>query len=114
VCVKAIAQKRPRDARVSKQLLGLSVTARRDERRIERCPLVAGVENPTDRRDLGLADDMFDTILRQVMIDRPEPSGTGPVALAGALRAAAPGLEGLGDAKRRLLVDWLDRAIVAI
>jgi AcrR family transcriptional regulator len=68
---------------------------------------------PPDQRDPGLADAMFEAVLREILTDAPEVADSGPTAAAVALRAAAEGLEALSDAERTLLSEWLDRTIVA-
>lgn len=71
------------------------------------------LSTPPDRRELGLADDLLDAVLGQILIDAPTP-GTpthGPPAVA--LRATITYLDLLSDAERHLLADWLDRIIDA-
>jgi AcrR family transcriptional regulator len=67
---------------------------------------------PSDQRDPGLADAMYEAVLKQILTDVPAGPDDGPRAAAVALRAVAPGLDALTDAERRLLVEWLDRVIV--
>jgi hypothetical protein len=74
---------------------------------------------PPDHRDLGLPDEIFDAVLRQILTDdltadltdAPAQARGGVVAAAVALRAIAPDLEMLSPAERVLLGEWLDRAI---
>lgn len=66
---------------------------------------------PPDQRDPGLADAMYEAVLRQILADLPTRAEAGPRVAAVALRAVAPGLDALTDAERRLLVEWLDRVI---
>lgn len=71
---------------------------------------------PTEKRDHGLADAMFGAVLGGLLTDAPDHAGSGaagPTATAVALRAVAPGLDVLSPAERRLLTEWLDRAIDA-
>lgn len=68
----------------------------------------------SERRDPGLADDLFDAVLRSILTDAPEPRENGAVAAAVAFRAIAPRLDMLSDAERQLLAQWLDRAISAL
>ena len=71
------------------------------------------LETPPERRDLTLADTLFDAVVQQIYADAPlrSRSTAGPVAPAVALRAMAPALEMLTAAERLLLVEWLDRVI---
>jgi len=79
---------------------------------------------PPERRDRGLADQMCETVLAQVLVPRSdgsagpvasapsEASGGGPlVAAATTLRAAGPDIAALSPAERGLLVEWLDRVV---
>lgn len=68
---------------------------------------------PPDRRTPGLAESMFEAVCRQILTDAPVPANGGPTATVVAFRALAPRLDALSDAERRLLVEWLDRAIDA-
>jgi AcrR family transcriptional regulator len=69
---------------------------------------------PPERRDPGLADDMYEAVLRQILIDAPAPTKSGAKATAVALRAIAPQLNMLSKAERQLLTEWLNRAINAL
>jgi AcrR family transcriptional regulator len=69
------------------------------------------LESPPADRDHGLADTLFDAVLRQILTDPVEAADAGPVAAAVALRAAAPGLDMFSAAEKLLLADWLDRLI---
>ena len=66
---------------------------------------------PPAQRDPGLAEGMYEAVLRHVLTDAPVPADDGPTATAVALRAVAPGLDGLSSAERQLLVEWLDRVV---
>ncbi|MEP7021885.1 MAG: TetR/AcrR family transcriptional regulator [Pseudonocardiales bacterium] len=68
---------------------------------------------PPEQRDPGLAGDMYEAVLRQILTDTPERAESGSTATAVALRAIAPRLDMLTDAERQLLAEWLDRAIDA-
>lgn len=63
------------------------------------------------QRDPGLADAMYDAVLRQIVTDAAGPSDDGPLAAAVACRAVAPRLDVLSDAERRLLAEWLERVV---
>lgn len=64
---------------------------------------------PPERRDPGLADAMFEAVLRQILTDATDPVDDASIAVA--FRAAAPELQELSEGERRLLVEWLDRVI---
>ncbi len=69
------------------------------------------LSTPPGHLDTGLAEDMFDAVLRQILTDIPAPPGNGPMAAAVAFRAVAPSLDVLSDAERQLLTEWLDRVV---
>ena len=69
---------------------------------------------PPEQRDPGLADGMYEAVLRQILADAPHQAGTGPIAAAVTVRAITPHLDMLSDAERQLLAEWLDRAIDAL
>jgi AcrR family transcriptional regulator len=66
---------------------------------------------PPERRDAGLAEEMFEAVLRQILVDAPGGTGNGSIAPAVTFRAITPQLEVLTEAERRLLAEWLDRVI---
>ncbi|GAB3652876.1 TetR/AcrR family transcriptional regulator [Glycomyces tarimensis] len=63
---------------------------------------------PAEERELELADAMYESVMRQILTDAPEPRSD-HVNVAAALRAAASKLPSLTDAERALLSEWLDR-----
>lgn len=74
---------------------------------------------PPGRRDPGLPDAMLEAVLDQILV-APDPAtpahepgvaGRGLTASVVTLRASAPELDGLSEAERRLLVEWLDRVV---
>jgi hypothetical protein len=70
------------------------------------------LSTPPEQRDPGLADEIYDAVLAQILTDAPpHPDDDGPAATAVTLRALAPALEALTTAERELLVEWLDRVI---
>lgn len=69
---------------------------------------------PPPQRDPGLADAMYEAVLRQILTDAPEHPTDGPLPAAVAFRAAAPRLDMLSSAERQLLTEWLDRAIATL
>jgi len=72
------------------------------------------LSTPPEQRDPGLAEDMYQAVLRQILTDAPERAKNGSKPTAVAFRAIAPGLDMLSDAERHLLAEWLDRAIDAL
>jgi AcrR family transcriptional regulator len=64
---------------------------------------------PPEHRDLGLADAMYETVMRSILTDVPTLPANSPAAAAVTLRAVAPTLTMLTDAERVLLSEWLDR-----
>ncbi|SDO66282.1 DNA-binding transcriptional regulator, AcrR family [Nakamurella panacisegetis] len=66
---------------------------------------------PPDQRDPGLADALFDAVLRDILTDAPPPPDSGPMAAAVAFRTHVAGLDMLSQTERQLLSEWLDRAI---
>jgi len=76
--------------------------------------VVRTLATPPEQRDPELARSMYDTVARGILTDPPASTAGGPVETAVALRAAAASLGMLSDAERRLLAEWLDRAIDAL
>jgi len=72
------------------------------------------LSTPPDERDPGLAENMYEAVLRQILTDAPERAKNGSTATVVALRAIALRLDMLSDAERQLLAEWLDRAIDAL
>jgi AcrR family transcriptional regulator len=68
---------------------------------------------PPQQRDAGLADAMLEAVLSQILTGAPESRSSGTAATVVALSALAPELDVLSDAERRLLTEWLDRAVAA-
>lgn len=68
---------------------------------------------PADQRDLGLGDAMYDAVLGQILADAPVRENGETLAATVAFRAIAPSLDVLSESERRLLNEWLDRALVA-
>jgi AcrR family transcriptional regulator len=65
---------------------------------------------PPQDRDPGLADTMYETVLRSILTDVPALAASGPTAAAVAFRTVVPELTMLTDTERALLSEWLDRA----
>jgi len=72
------------------------------------------LSTPPEQRDPDLTDDLFDAVLRRIVTDAPDLPDCGPAASAVALRAIVPRLDMLSNAERKLLTEWLDRAIDAL
>ena len=66
---------------------------------------------PQGQRDAGLADAMYEAVLRQVLTDAHPQPDAGPTAATVAFLAVVPQVPGLSAAERALLTEWLDRAI---
>jgi AcrR family transcriptional regulator len=75
---------------------------------------------PAEKRDPGLADAMYETVLAQILTDPSAPASSarhdadGVRGAVVAVRAVAPQLATLTPGERALLVEWLDRAIDAL
>lgn len=69
------------------------------------------LSTPPAERDPGIADLMYDAVVRQILTDGPEPPENGPAATAVTFRAVLPQLDALTTAERALMAEWLDRAI---
>jgi AcrR family transcriptional regulator len=65
---------------------------------------------PPEDQDLGLADAMYEAVMRSILTDMPTLPPDSTTAVAVAFRAVAPRLPMLTDAERALLSEWLDRA----
>lgn len=66
---------------------------------------------PPDGRDPGLAEAMYEAVLRHILTDAPTRAADATMAATVAFRAVAPRLDMLSDAERQLMTEWLDRAI---
>lgn len=71
------------------------------------------LSTPLRHRDAGLADTLWEAVLRQVLADPPETREDRPLVAAVALRAVAPRLQALSPAEQQLMLEWLDRVIEA-
>jgi len=71
----------------------------------------ATLATPVDQRDPGLGDAMYEAVLRQILTDGPAREGGDTLAVVVAFRAIAPQLDTFSDAEKRLLTEWLDRAL---
>ena len=64
---------------------------------------------PQDRRDVGLADELFDAVMRHIVIDTPRYPESSAHGAAIALRASISDIAVLSNSERQLLAEWLDR-----
>ncbi|WP_422741140.1 TetR/AcrR family transcriptional regulator [Micromonospora sp. WMMD754] len=69
---------------------------------------------PPDRRDLGLADQMFDAVAASILTTAPAAPANDVGAIAVTFATALPGLPGLTDAERALMGEWLTRALTTL
>jgi AcrR family transcriptional regulator len=65
---------------------------------------------PPEDRDPGLADAMYEAVMRSILTNVPMLPAGSPTAVAVAIRAVAPELPMLTEAERALLSEWLDRS----
>ncbi|MEV6772431.1 TetR/AcrR family transcriptional regulator [Nocardia sp. NPDC051030] len=65
---------------------------------------------PPERRDLDLAEAMYDAVTQSILTDAPALAEDGTTAAAIAFRTVVPKLELLTETERALLSEWLDRA----
>ena len=65
---------------------------------------------PQQDRDLGLADALFDAVMRSILTDVPTLAQDVTIPAAVAFKTVVPNLPTLTDAERALLSEWLDRA----
>ena len=66
---------------------------------------------PVATRDAGLADQLYDAVLAQILTGAPRAPEAGHTSAAVALRAVAPALDVLSGAEQDLLAEWLDRVV---
>jgi hypothetical protein len=65
---------------------------------------------PPEQRDPGLADAMYEAVMRAILTDVPVVPADDAAATAIAFKAVAGRLPGLTDTERALLAERLDRA----
>ncbi|GAA3548713.1 TetR/AcrR family transcriptional regulator [Nonomuraea rosea] len=70
---------------------------------------------PQEERDPGLADAMYDAVMRSILLDAPASpplalDEDGTIAAAVAFRTVVPKLPALSEAERGLMSEWLERA----
>lgn len=68
------------------------------------------LSTPPDERDPGLAEAMYEAVMREILTDPAEVAERGPIAAVVAVRSFAHRLDMLSEAERALLCEWLDRA----
>ncbi|HTJ31914.1 MAG TPA: TetR/AcrR family transcriptional regulator [Dactylosporangium sp.] len=64
---------------------------------------------PPHERDPGLADAMYDTVMRTILTDAPALPAADPASAVNAFLAVAPTLPTITAAERALLAEWLTR-----
>jgi AcrR family transcriptional regulator len=74
---------------------------------------------PAEQRDLGLAQEAYEAVLRQILTDAADADvttdrGGSPKAAVVACRASADTFEVLTPSERQLLGEWLDRVIAEL
>ncbi|MGV8873755.1 MAG: TetR/AcrR family transcriptional regulator [Rhodococcus sp. (in: high G+C Gram-positive bacteria)] len=62
-----------------------------------------------EHRDVGLADELFEAVMRHIVVDAPRYPESSVQGAAIALRALTSEIEVLSTAERQLLTEWLDR-----
>jgi AcrR family transcriptional regulator len=72
------------------------------------------LSTPADRRDPGLADTVFQAVLREILTGAPAAVDVGPMAATVAFRAVVPELDALTPGERHLMGELLDRAVDAL
>ena len=75
--------------------------------------ILAMLATPPEQRDSALPDAMYDAALSQILTDATGPVTDDALTTTVAFRAVAPQLESLTTGERRLLLEWLDRAIAS-
>jgi AcrR family transcriptional regulator len=68
---------------------------------------------PSESRDAGLPDAMYDAVLSQILTDAPGRADDSSLATIVAFRAIAPQLPTLSSGERQVLIEWLDRETAA-
>jgi AcrR family transcriptional regulator len=69
---------------------------------------------PPDRRDPGLADEMFDALCRSMLTAAPPAPDAGAKTVAIAFATQIPDLPALTDAERALMAEWVARSVAAL
>lgn len=72
------------------------------------------LSTPVDHRRPGLAESMYEAVLRQILTSTPERPDVAPMTTTVAFRAIAPQLDMLSAGEQQLLIEWLDRAVDAL
>ncbi|GAA4604800.1 AcrR family transcriptional regulator [Actinoplanes octamycinicus] len=76
--------------------------------------VLALLASPPERRDLGLADHLFDAVTAAILTDAPAVPSAGPLAVTVAFSTTVPELPALTAAERTLLAEWLERSITEL
>lgn len=69
------------------------------------------LSTPPEYRDPGLAEDLYEALMRHLLTGATPRTGGDQAAGAVSLRAATPQLHMLSEAERQLFAEWLDRIV---
>jgi len=69
---------------------------------------------PPGQRDVGLADDLYEAVVRQILTDAPDRPDGDSLATAVAMRALTARLDMLSGPERDLLSEWLGRVVAVL
>ena len=72
------------------------------------------LSTPPERRDPGLAEELYAAVMARILTTAPVMTDSTVKTASVALRALTPQLDMLSEAERRVLDEWLDRAIAAL
>jgi len=75
--------------------------------------ILALLAQPPATRDPGLADAMYDSVLRGILATTPAAPDATTSTIAVTFAAALPDLPALTDAERTLMAEWLKRSLAA-
>jgi AcrR family transcriptional regulator len=76
--------------------------------------ILALLGQPAGRRDAGLPDAMFETVLGGILATAPATPDTDTSTVAVTFGTVLPDLPGLTDAERTLMAEWLTRAVAEL
>jgi len=69
---------------------------------------------PPHRRDVGLADALFDAVSAAILADAPAVPASDTLSVSIAFSTSVPDLPALSAAEKAVLGEWLDRSITAL
>jgi AcrR family transcriptional regulator len=76
--------------------------------------VLAVIAMPPDRRDVGLADALFDAVASAILADAPALPARDVLSVTIAFSTVAPDLPALSAAEKAVLHEWLDRSVTAL